>query len=79
MKERSYLKKGRHTLSGHVSLLPNSKKIINRIFSMGYSLRQYATCLLAHICTRMCANGHPTSLAQKVLFGAQAVLDLQSP
>jgi hypothetical protein len=34
--------KGRHTLWGHVSLLPNStKKTVNKIFSTGFSLHQY--------------------------------------
>jgi hypothetical protein len=57
-------KKGDTHYGGRVSLLPNStKNIVNKIFFTGCSLHQHATCPLAHIRARMCANGHPTGPA----------------
>jgi hypothetical protein len=46
-------------LGRHVSLLLNIQKKNNyRLFSAGFSLRQYAACPLTHICESTCANGH---------------------
>jgi hypothetical protein len=73
--------KGRHVLWVHISLLPNStKKVVNRIFSIRYSLRQAATVPIAtntlHI--RICVNGHLAGPAQEAPCGVQAVWHLQS-
>jgi hypothetical protein len=55
----SHLTKGRHVLWRRVSPLLNmQKKNTYRLFSMGFSLCQHAAWPLAHICARMCTNGH---------------------
>jgi hypothetical protein len=42
-----------------------NQKNIYRLFSIGFFLRQYATCTLAHIRARMCANQHMRARCKK--------------
>jgi hypothetical protein len=50
-----------------------TKKIVNRIFSMGCSLRQLATVPVATDTLRICSNGHLAGPVQEASRGAQAV------